>query len=445
MNSFQEVWQRAYQQMSENLSAVAVKTWISCMQPLELNMQRALFLVPSNFQKEIIVSRYLDTIKNYLADTLGFSVEIEIETEEDRLEAEEAFSAPEAAQSAAPAANLTAQIDREYTFDNFIVGNANKFAHAASVAVANAPAAAYNPLFIYGGSGLGKTHLLYAIANEIKKKYPAFKVVYLRGEVFTNELIESIRNSTVVEFRNKYRFADVLLMDDIQFIGGKESTQEEFFHTFNTLHAEKKQIVLTSDRPPKEIQTLDDRLRTRFEWGLIADIQPPDLETRSAIIIRKAKTLGLDLPADVTDYIAGKLKNNIRQLEGAVKKISAYVALGERITVDLAATAIRDILSDQVPVSVLVERIVEDVARYYNLEPDDLRSKKRTAEVALARQVAMYIIREGTDLSLTDIGDVFGGRNHATVLYAIREVEGHLERDVRMKNMITDVMASLNA
>ncbi|MEG2144771.1 MAG: chromosomal replication initiator protein DnaA, partial [Oscillospiraceae bacterium] len=331
-----------------------------------------------------------------------------------------------------------------YTFDNFIVGSSNKFAHAASLAVAEAPAAAYNPLFIHGGSGLGKTHLLCAICNEIEKNNPASNILYVKSEGFTNELIDSLSKNKMAEFRDKYRPVDVLLMDDIQFIGGKDSTQEEFFHTFNTLYEAGKQIVVTSDRPPKEIKTLEDRLRTRFESGLIADIQPPDYETRVAIIKRKAELLELELSPDVIDYIASKLKTNIRQLEGTVKKIKANKLLaGMTPTIVSAQNAIRDILNDSQPISVVIERIIAEVARFYEVSPSDVKSNKRAAQISLARQASMYIIREITGISMASIGDEFGGRDHSTVVYALKQVDNMLSVNPHFKNTVDDIIKNV--
>jgi chromosomal replication initiator protein len=377
---------------------------------------------------------------------LGFEAELEFVTDESI-----DIQSPKAEVAAASATAVeekiiqkTVNYDYEYTFDTFIVGGSNKFAHAACVAVASNPAIAYNPLYIYGRSGLGKTHLLYAIRHQVLKQHPDFNVVYLKGDDFTNELIDAIRSSKTSEFRNKYRKVDVLLMDDIQFIAGKDSTQEEFFHTFNTLYEAKKQIVLTSDRPPKEIQTLEDRIRTRFEWGLIADIQPPDFETRIAIIKRKAEILAINIPPDVVEFTAVKLKNNIRQLEGAVKKMKAYSVLtGESPSLAIAQTAIRDTLSENVPIPITISRIIAEVSKYYNIPSEDILGNKRTAEIALARQVSMYIARDVTDMSLPYIGDEFGGKDHTTVLHAIRKVEDNMQKDGFFKSVVLDLIKNV--
>jgi chromosomal replication initiator protein len=342
--------------------------------------------------------------------------------------------------------SLAIDSEYEFSFDTYIVGSSNKFAHAAALAVAANPAGAYNPLFIYGHSGLGKTHLLYAISNDIKKSKPDLQTLYIKGDDFTNELIDSIRKNTTIDFHQKYREVDLLLVDDIQFIAGKDSTQEEFFHTFNTLYESRKQIVLTSDRPPKEIQTLEDRLRTRFEWGLIADIQPPDFETRIAIIKRKAERLDVDIPNEVCEYIAKKLKTNIRQLEGAVKKMKAHHLLaGKPLDIRTAGTSISDILYSDQPPPLTVEKIIEEVARTFNVTPEDIRSTRRTATVSGARQIAMYIARETTQMPLVAIGEEFGGRDHSTIVYAIGQVEKTISQNTKTKGLIQDIIKNVQS
>ena len=305
------------------------------------------------------------------------------------------------------------------------------------------PSGAYNPLFIYGPSGLGKTHLLNAIQIEIRKNHPDYNIVYVDCEKFTNEIITAVRNNTTELFRQTYREADVLLIDDIQFIAGKEATQEEFFHTFNTLHNAGKQIVLACDRPAKEIKSLEERLRTRFEWGLTADIQPPDFETRVAIVKRKAELLNLSLPDDVAEYIAAHLKQNIRQLEGAVKKLNAYYMLeGIAPCIGVTTTAIKDTLNDTQPIPVTIEKIINEVARTYNVMPSDIRGKKRNANVSAARQMTMYIVREITGMSMEAIGNEFG-RDHSTVVYSINTMERNLQKDRHLKEMVDDITKNI--
>ena len=340
-------------------------------------------------------------------------------------------------------------LNPNYTFDTFVVGNNNRFAHSASLAVAESPGEAYNPLYIYGGPGLGKTHLMHSIGHFIIDQNPDTKVLYVTSEEFTNEVIESIRNgnsSAMTKFRDKYRTVDVLMIDDIQFIIGKESTQEEFFHTFNSLHDAHKQIVIASDRPAKEIKSLEERLRTRFEWGLTADVQPPDFETRVAIVKRKAELLHLDLPEDVAEFIANHLKNNIRQLEGAVKKLNAYYMLeGIQPVISVAQNAIKDILNETQPVPVTIEKIVGEVSRTFNVSPADIRGTKRNANVASARRVAIYILREVTGMSMEEIGREFSGRDHSTIVYSLKTMERDMKNDQHLRETVSDIIKNVKA
>lgn len=335
------------------------------------------------------------------------------------------------------------KIFSQYTFDNFIVGESNKFAHAACIAVARNPATAYNPLFIYGQSGLGKTHLLYAITNEIKRTMPNVKIVYKKGDEFTNELIHSIQSGSMQYFRDKYRGADVLLIDDIQFIAGRESTQEEFFHTFNALHDADKQIILTSDRPPRDIKTLEDRLRTRFEWGLIADIQPPSLELRTAIILKKAEQLGITIPDDAVSYLSQKLKNSIRTIEGAIKKIGAVSMLTSTpITLEMCKTAVSALVNGDKSEGETIDRIFEIVSEKYGVSIEDIRGKKRNDNIAKARHVCIYMIRNITELSLSDIGKLFS-RDHSTVISSIKYIEGQIAAVPGTESEINEMLAAV--
>ena len=331
----------------------------------------------------------------------------------------------------------------EYTFDNFIVGNTNKFAHAACWAVSERPALDYNPLFIYGPSGLGKTHLLYAITNAMKQKNPDLKVIYIKGEDFTNQMIDSLANQSMSKFRNKYRSCDMLLIDDIQFIAGKISTQEEFFHTFNALFEDRKQIILTSDRPPRDIKTLEERLKTRFEWGLIADIQPPDMELRVAIIKKKAEQVNVTLPEDVLTFLSENLRSNIRQIEGAIKKLGAMSFLsGRKITMELAKSCISELLGGAEPASVTVDKIFSAVYNRYNVKKEDIVGMRRTKEIAAARHIAIYLVRTVTEMSLPNIGKIFN-RDHSTVLSSIESAEKRLRNDplleIEINEMIKEV------
>ncbi len=450
MESFKDAWNLVSEYCKGQITKVAYELWITCIEPVSFEDGVANLRVSSSFQKDIIEKKYLSILTRAFEETLGFEVKINIIAEEGHKPAAPSQGTAAAAEGEFPVFS-SEQVeqtshggDYEYTFNTFIVGPSNKFAHAACLAVASNPSGTYNPLFIYGGSGLGKTHLLYAITNEISHSRPGTNIIYVKGEEFTNELIEAIAAKSTQEFHAKYRKADVLLVDDIQFIGGKESTQEEFFHTFNTLYHAGKQIVLTSDRPPKEIKTLEDRLRTRFEWGLLADIQPPDFETRIAIIRRKAQLLDINIPDDVAEYIANRLKTNIRQLEGAVKKLKAFKLLaGTPPSISIAQNAIRDILNDNQPVPVTVERIINEVARTYNVSPTDIRSNKRAAQISSARQVAAYVVREITQMSMAAIGEEFGGRDHSTIVYAIQQVEKNMTQDSHYKETIEDIIKNI--
>ncbi|MDL2253698.1 chromosomal replication initiator protein DnaA, partial [Ruminococcaceae bacterium OttesenSCG-928-I18] len=388
-----DILSAAKEYCKERVAPATYNLFFVDLSPVSFENGLALVGVRSDFVRGVLEERYVPMLKEAFQSILGFEVDVE-------------FSVTENAPSA-PSALSGGSYD--YTFENFIVGQNNKFAHAAALSVASNPSHSWNPLFIYGTSGLGKTHLLFAIQYEIAQKFPEYKIFYVDGDRFTNEIITAIQEKRMTEFHEKYRSADVLLVDDVQFIGGKESTQEEFFHTFNTLYNAGKQIVLASDRPPKEIKSLDDRLRTRFEWGLTADIQPPDFETRVAIIRRKAALLNLNIPDDVAEFIANHLKNNIRQLEGAVKKMNAYYLLeGIQPVIGAAQNAIKDILSESQPIPVTIEKITSEVARTYNVSSEDIRSRKRNANISMARKVAMFCVRDVTGISMEEIGTEFG-------------------------------------
>lgn len=435
MDSFNDVLRAAKDYCKERLVDATYNLYIDGLEPISFEGSGEIVLgVRNDFIGKIVSDRYLPLLGEAFKAVLGFDVSLQLVVP---------AAAPEPAEEPAAGERPPALPGGRYdlTFENFIKGSSNQFAYAAAQAVAANPSGAYNPLFIYGNSGLGKTHLLSAIQFEIHKTHPDFNIVYVDCEKFTNEIITAIRSGTTEQFRLKYRAADVLLIDDIQFIAGKESTQEEFFHTFNTLHASGKQIVLASDRPAKEIKSLEERLRTRFEWGLTADIQPPDFETRVAIIRRKAELLGLDIPDDVAEFIANHLKNNIRQLEGAVKKLNAYSMLeGIAPVIGVAQNAIRDILSETQPVPVTIEKIISEVARTYNVSPTDIRGPKRNSNVSAARRTAIYIVREVTGMSMEDIGKEFGGRDHSTIVYAMRVIERDLKKDQHLQETVSDII-----
>lgn len=435
MESFNEAWDLICEYCKTQITNVAYQLWISKIKPVKLDFDEgnAILMVPNDFHRQTLKRCYMQLLNNAFNEVFGAGINI-------------CFTVPDENKEENKKQNNTNSLDSEYefTFDTYIIGSSNKFAHAASLAVASNPAGAYNPLFIYGNSGLGKTHLLYAICNDIKKNRPEMKTLYIKGDDFTNELIESIKKNKTSEFRDKYRKPDILLVDDIQFIAGKDSTQEEFFHTFNSLYESKKQIVLTSDRPPKEIQTLEDRLRTRFEWGLIADIQPPDFETRIAIVKRKAELLNIEIPDDVCEYITTRLKTNIRQLEGTVKKIKAmHLLRGDSISIPTAQFAISDILNNDQPQPLTVEKIIEEVSRTFGVASNDIRSTKRSATISNARQIAMYVVRDVTQMSMSNIGEEFGGRDHSTVVYAIQQVEKSMENNKKNKSVIEDIIKNI--
>ncbi|MBQ9673332.1 MAG: chromosomal replication initiator protein DnaA [Ruminococcus sp.] len=435
MDSFNEAWVIITDYCKENMSKVAYDTWIKRIEPIDLNFEKnqTVLLVPNDFHKRTLMKCYIPHLNEAFNAVFGqhFDIIFKVPEEVNNIQEKEQKD--------------TAETGYEFTFDTFIVGSSNKFAHAASIAVAQNPAGAYNPLFLYGNSGLGKTHLLYAISNEVKKNNPKTNIVYVKGDDFTNELVESIRKNTTTEVRNKYRNADVLLMDDVQFIGGKERTQEEFFHTFNALYEANKQIVLTSDRPPREIRTLEDRLRSRFESGLLADIQPPDIETRIAIIKRKSEILGINLNDDVCEYIAKNLKSNIRQLEGVVKKLKAKVLLsGEEPSLAVVKEGISDILNNDTPPELTVEKIIEEVGRTYGFSPEELRStKNRRANINRARHIAIYIVRNLTNLSMVDIGKEFGNRHYSTIVYNVQQITEKMESDSKLKESVEDIIKNI--
>lgn len=435
MESYSEAWTLVKDYCKGKVTETIYSLWLEPLTMVSFEDNK-IVLLTSEFKANIVKSKFMELLNEAFEATMGFPVEIEIVTETVQRKEERDELSQEIQD------NLNTH---ELTFDNFIVGSSNKFAYAAAQAVASTPGQAYNPLFIYGNSGLGKTHLLNAICTEVKKNNPKSKIIYIRCEDFTNELIQSIERKTTTQFHDKYRTADILLIDDIQFLAGKTQTQEEFFHTFNNLYEENKQIVLTSDRPPKEIALLEDRIKNRFEWGLLADIQPPDIETRMAIIKRKASDLNLSLPDEVVQYIAEKIKNNVRQLEGAVKKLNALCTIsGHEPSVILAQKAIKDILSDNQPLPVTIDKILNEVARTYGTSVENILSEKRNANISKARQAAMYIVREITSLPMEKIGEEFGGKHHSTVIYNIRECEKEMETNSSTKATIQGIINNIN-
>ena len=452
MKSFVEVFERVEEYCLQKvergeLTDVAYKLWIKSLQPIRLDGMTACFSVQSEFQRDVIMKNYQKILVEAFMNVLGFEVEISIETPEDNIvppaEPEESENTPVVKRMELEKSFSNAEYD--YTFDTFIVGKSNEFAYAACTAVAKHRGSTYNPLFIHGPSGLGKTHLMTAISNEIKSKEPDSNIIYVTGEAFANELINAIQQKKdTSQFHQKYRTADVLLVDGVRVIAGKDPTQEAFCDAFNEPHKVGTRIVLTSDRPPKDIKTLEDRIRTRFEWGLIADISIPDFETRVAIIRRKAELLDLIIPDDVAEYIANRLKTNIRQLEGCVKKLKASKHLvGTPPSIAQAQNAIREILSDDTPAPITFERILNEVASVYGVSVDDIRSNKRSSQVSTARKVSAYVVKEITQMSYKAIGLEIGGRDHSTIVYYIDDVIANMKKDNHAKEMIEDIIKNI--
>ena len=432
MNSASDVWQKVLELIGADLTSTAVDTWFSDCRAIDISDGCLVVCSPTDFKKDVIVSRFSETIKSALKELFSgdFDFMVLSQKELDEYETEQ------------HAENMESDT---FTFERFVVGNSNKFAHAAAKAVAENPAGVYNPLFIYGQSGLGKTHLLYAIGNVVRKNKPEARIVYIKGDDFTNELISAIQSGKNKEFREKYRMADLFLVDDIQFIAGKIQTQEEFFHTFNTLYESGRQIVLTSDRPPMEILRLEDRLKSRFEWGLLADIQPPDYETRVAIVKNKAQQLGIIISDEISDCIAERVTSNVRQLEGVVNKLRAYNELLDD-DIDLARVKqIIDVIIKERGLLPTPDDIIEETAQYFRLTAQDLKGQNRTKNNALARQIAMYLIRKLLNMPLSDIGKEFEGRDHTTVLSSIKKIESKMQSSQEFTDTIKDISANINA
>ncbi|MCG0277071.1 MAG: chromosomal replication initiator protein DnaA [Thermanaeromonas sp.] len=438
--NLQAAWQQALQILEQQLPPRTVEVWFRQARPLALKQYTFILAVPNEFARDYIQSRFSPLLQATLERVFQRYVNVQlIALPPGEEEGSFSLGVP-----VVPESEELCYLNPKYTFDTFVVGNSNRFAHAACLAVAQAPAKAYNPLFIYGGVGLGKTHLMQAIGHYVRQHMPHYRVMYVSSEKFTNELINAIHDNDTVSFRNKYRNIDVLLIDDIQFLAGKERTQEEFFHTFNALYEASKQIIISSDRPPKEIPTLEERLRSRFEWGLITDIQPPDLETRVAILRKKASLENIHLPDDIMLFIAQKIDSNIRELEGAFIRVAAYAAFTEQeLTVETVEKILKEALNLAKPKPITVHLIQEKVAAYFNLKVEDFKSKRRTRDLAYPRQIAMYLARELTDTSLPKIGEAFGGRDHTTVLHAWEKIGQELQKDPDLQQTIEHLIQQI--
>lgn len=434
LGQLSEIWGAVLSLLEDEVSPVGFNTWIKSLDPFSIEGNTLNIYVQNQVNKSMVDLRYGELIKNAVREVSGRFYDINVHVKD----------APPLREEGRAQGRMAGLIQK-YTFDNFVVGGANRFAHAAALAVAEAPALAYNPLFLYGGVGLGKTHLMHAIGNYILSQNQKSKVLYITAEAFTNELINSIKDNKNKEFRNKYRFIDVLMVDDIQFIAGKATTEEEFFHTFNALHQANKQIVITSDRPPKEIKTLEERLRSRFEWGLIGDITPPEYETRIAILKKKAQLEGVNISDEILAFIADKIKSNIRELEGVFNRVIAYCALVNcDITIDVAKDALKDYNQKDEPRIITPDIITRASAKYFKVRPEDIMSKKRTKELAFARQTAMFLCNELTSLSLTKIGSHFN-RDHTTVIHAIKRIEALAAEDGAFSAAIDELIKNIKS
>lgn len=436
VKSISDVWKTVLERLRGQLSETTINTWFDEVEVVTMEDSAFVLHCNNDFKKNYIETLFIKHIKEVLKDIFSMDLEVKILNDQQLT----------AYHGVAPDRPGALYESDTFTFETYVVGPSNKLAYAAARAVADKPADNYNPLFIYGDSGLGKTHLLYAIAHQVLRRDPGAKIVYIKGDEFTIELVDAIREGKNNEFREKYRMADVLLVDDIQFIAGKQQTQEEFFHTFNTLYESKRQIVLTSDRPPREMTQLEDRLRTRFEWGLMVDVAPPDFETRLAIIKTKAALLGVQLPDEITGYIAENVTANVRQIEGTLNKILAYRdLLGDKVDEEAVGRAVRDMLKKSNEYVPSPSVIIDYICKYYNLEEDVLRGQSRGREIVNARQIAMYLIRRMTNLSLVDIGKEFGGRDHTTVLHSLDKVEKQMRSEPAFAETVKEITTNINA
>ncbi|MBO5220795.1 MAG: chromosomal replication initiator protein DnaA [Clostridia bacterium] len=444
--TFKNVWEKTLVELEQLVSKNALEMWIGTLEPVAYEDDAAVMISPSPFQRDIVMSKYKDIISAAMSEVVGFEITINVLTPEERKRQTPTATIPQPESKVEESIEqITATLAHpEFTFENFVVGESNRHAHAACLAVSQNPSGAYNPLFIYGSTGLGKTHLLFAIQNEIHKRYPNKVSLYVRSEDFTNEFIESVKNNTQTEFKNKYRTVDLFMMDDVQFIGGKESTQTEFFHTFEALYSENKQIILVSDRPPRDIQLLTDRMRSRFESGVIVSVGQPEYELKAAIISQRCQFYGMNLTDDVISFIAHNVKSNIRQIEGVLKKMMAYRLISNSTpNMAIAQSAINDITNENQPLPVLIDKILLEVSREYDVTIDEICSTRRLEKFTNARQVAMYIMREITSMSLPEIGKQFSNRDHSTVHHAIERIEYKIRQNPNLKLRIDDIIKTI--
>ena len=465
LNELRGIWQSVMQSFTETMPEFTVELWFAPLELKSFDGSTVVFATDSELKHKVLNEKYVDMIAKGFESFFGFPVAVEIllagaNEPEEQMQIPidpplEHFTPP--FQEAVEVGSESFPHHFEYTFDNFIVGNSNTFARAACYSVAENPSFLegnpeyaksmrnpYNPLFVYGPSGLGKTHLLHAVINRIKEKLPNTKILYIKGDDFTNQLIDHLSRGTMNEFKEKYRKCDVLLIDDIQFIAGKASTQEEFFHTFNALYEEHKQIILTSDRPPREIKPLEERLVTRFEWGLLADIQPPDLELRIAIIKKKAEEVGIELPEEVLDFLAENLRSNIRQIEGAIKKLAAQAFLsGREINIELAQDCIVELMGGEEPVSMKVDKVFTAIKRHYNVTKEEILSENRKKEIAAARHITVYLIRKFTDMSFPNMAKILNKKNHTTCINSYQLMEKRLEHDIPFSTEISALIKEI--
>lgn len=438
-----KLWIATLEKIEKTIGQTAFETWFA---PIQATSEQGKFIleVPDTFFKDWVIQHYLALIKNALLEIEpGFSDKIEISVNPLIYQKAEQSRLADFSQRVQARPATTLKLNSRFTFDQFVIGSSNRFAHAASMAVAESPAKSYNPFLIYGGVGLGKTHLMQAIAHFILKKNEKAKIVYIPSEKFTNELISAIQHRSTAAFRAKYRNVDVLLIDDIQFIGGKESTQEEFFHTFNELYDHHKQIVLSSDRSPREISNLEERLISRFQWGLITDVQPPNFETRIAILKKKIEKEPVKVPEDVIYFIADLIKTNIRELEGALIRVIAYSLLEEKtISLNLTQDVLADMLNESAKI-ITIERIQKEVANAFNLTVNELRSHRRSKNLILPRQIAMYLARELTDQSLPEIGQAFGGKDHTTIMYSCNKIKKEMPKNTQVNCAVSNILKNI--